>query len=136
MVAIEDAWGYVGSTRTAGYAYGQLAATATEPAAGPKVENVNDRRSGGRREADIEQSRQIGELIGTITAMKQDFVEIREEMSVTRACVRELQSEVALKFRTAETVFKTLKVLGLIAVAILTFKLGDVRALWSMLFSG
>ena len=97
---------------------------------------MNDRRSGGRREADIEQSRQIGELIGTITAMKGDFEDIKEEMSVTRACVRELQSEVALKFRTAETVFKTLKVLGLIAVAILTFKLGDVRALWQMLFSG
>lgn len=96
---------------------------------------MNDRRSGGRREADIEQSRQIGELIGTIKAMNSDFASIKDEMAVTRALVRELQSEIALKFRTAETVFKTLKVLGLIAVAILTFKLGDVKSLWSALFS-
>ena len=95
-----------------------------------------ERRGGERRAGDMQQSQQIGELIGTISSMKQDFGEIKEEMAVTRAIVRELQSDVALKFRTAETVFKTLKVLGLIAVAILTFKLGDVRALWSMLFSG
>ncbi len=95
-----------------------------------------ERRGGERRAGDMQQSQQIGELIGTISSMKQDFGEIKDEMAVTRAIVRELQSEVALKFRTAETVFKTLKVLGLIGIAILTFKLGDIRALWQMLFNG
>jgi len=100
---------------------------------------MNDRRESGRRAADLEQSRQIGELLGTLNEVKANLDghinNLREEMSVTRALVRELQTEIALKFRTAETVFKTLKVLGLIVVAILTFKFGDIRALWSTFFS-
>lgn len=94
-----------------------------------------ERREGERRATDVQQSQQIGELIGTITSMKTAFVEIKEEMASTRAIVRELQTDVALKFKTAETVFKTLKILGLLVVAVLTFKFGDIKSLWSTFFS-
>ena len=92
---------------------------------------MTERREGDRRAADL----QLGELIGTITAMKTAFVEIKEEMAATKTLVLELQTDVALKFRTAETVFKTLKILGLIIGALLTFKFGDIKTLWSAFFS-
>lgn len=95
---------------------------------------IVERRAENRRLADMQQSQQIGEMIGTLNEVKANFVELKEEFGVTRALVRELQSDIALKFRTAETVFKTLKVLGLIAIAILTFKFGDIRSLWNTFF--
>jgi len=38
------------------------------------------------------------------------------------------------KFHTAEVVFKTLKFLGLVVVAVLSLKFGDIPRLWSHFF--
>ena len=95
---------------------------------------VNERRGGDRRSTDVQQSQQIGELVGTLNEVKANFLEMRQEMEDTRTLVLKLQSDVALKFKTAETVFKTLKFIGLAVIAVLTFKFGDIRVLWSTFF--
>lgn len=45
-----------------------------------------------------------------------------------------LEKRVDEKFRTAEATFRVLKGIGLIVVAALTFKFGDVTSLWNKWF--
>lgn len=45
-----------------------------------------------------------------------------------------LEQRVEDKFKTAEATFRVLKGIGLIVVAVLTFKFGDVSSLWAKWF--
>ena len=45
-----------------------------------------------------------------------------------------LEARVDEKFKTAEATFRVLKVLGLVLVAVLTFKFGDLPGLWGKFF--
>ena len=76
---------------------------------------------------------QLGYLVGKVEELTDHVKEVARDGSETRQLVVDLQQEVALKFKTAEVVFKTLKVLGLIIGAVLTFKFGDIKALWELL---
>lgn len=78
---------------------------------------------------------QLGYLTGMVEGLADHIQSISKEGKETREIVLTLQKEVALKFKTAETVFKTLKFLGLIVIAVLTFKFGDIRALWQTFFN-
>jgi hypothetical protein len=49
--------------------------------------------------------------------------------------VNALEKRVEDKLRTAELVFRFVKFSGLAALAVLTFKFGDVKALWLALTS-
>ena len=46
-----------------------------------------------------------------------------------------LEQRVDEKFKTAEATFRVLKIIGLIAMATLTAKFGDLPGLWHNLFS-
>jgi len=46
----------------------------------------------------------------------------------------ELEKTVEGKFKTAETVFKTLKFMGLVSMAILTLRFGDIVKLYHYIF--
>lgn len=73
---------------------------------------------------------------------------IEQEVGYLKAKVEEIQSDsirmeqkldnlselVAKKFTTAETMFTVVKFLGLAAVALITFKFGDIKELWGYLF--
>lgn len=69
----------------------------------------------------------IDEKIGYLTAM------VEEQGKDLRAAVKKLdalEERVDQKFKTAEATFRVLKGLGLITVAVLTFKFGDLPGLW------
>lgn len=73
----------------------------------------------------------LEEKIGYLVA------KVEEQGSDLKAAVVKLdalEKRVDQKFQTAETTFRVLKGLGLIVVAVLTFKFGDLPALWKAFF--
>ncbi len=69
----------------------------------------------------------LGYLIAKTEEMQKDQQELKGRFDA-------LEQRVDGKFRTAETTFRILKAAGLIAVAVLTFKFGDVTTLWHKVF--
>lgn len=89
-----------------------------------------DRRGFDRRQTDLV----LGEMVGTIKEMKEDLRSLRESTEENRQRISNLHDEVTAKFNTAETVFKTLKVVGLVIIAVATFKFGDIKGILTTLF--
>lgn len=74
---------------------------------------------------DIEQ--QVGYLVAKIEEQGDD---IKKLMGRVDAMDRLL----AEKLNTVETVFKVIKFAGIVIVAVLTFKFGDIAKWWTFLF--
>lgn len=74
----------------------------------------------------------IDERVGYLIA------KVEEQGSDLKAAVKKLdalEERVDQKFKTAEATFRVLKALGLIVVAVLTFKFGDLPGLWNQFWS-
>jgi hypothetical protein len=65
----------------------------------------------------------VGYILAKLEEMSEDGKELKGRFDA-------LEQRVETKFRTAETTFRILKYAGLISVAVLTFKFGDVVTLW------
>lgn len=83
-----------------------------------------------RRESD----QQIGYLLGKMEefgdTLKQHLKDDTDVLGRIHEKLDKLEDKVSEKFTTVETVFKVLKFIGLALVAVLTFKFGDIAALW------
>ena len=82
----------------------------------------------------LDKEQQIGYLISQLNEQKEMLTRI-DTLVLDRIDSRldALEKLVESKFRTAEIVFKTLKVIFLLAVAVLTWKWGDLPSLWASL---
>lgn len=75
----------------------------------------------------LDEQQQIGFLIASVADLQAEQREIRKDLN-------ELAKLVGDKFKTAELTFKILKFIGLVLVAVLTFKFGDISKLWIYFF--
>ena len=73
----------------------------------------------------------IEEKLGYLIAKVE---EISKDSKAMGAKLETLETRVDDKFKTAEATFRILKFIGYAAVAVLTFKFGDVPALFDKLF--
>ena len=71
------------------------------------------------------------EQLGYLTARVEDLARDQEAL---REKFDKLEILIAKKFATAETLFNVFKFIGLAAIAVLTFKFGDISKLWNTFF--
>ena len=83
-----------------------------------------------RRAADL----QLGHVIGVVEGLAEKLEGIENKQDRLEGQVAELEKRVTEKFTTVETTFKVLKFVGLVAVAIITLKWGEVSKLWDIFF--
>jgi len=69
-------------------------------------------------------------LTDQVNQLVNQMEEVRKDIKLMIEQHNELKLNVALKFRTAETVLKTIKYLVLAGFAVLTFKFGDLSKIW------
>lgn len=69
----------------------------------------------------------LGYLIAKVEELGEDMRELKGKYNA-------LEQRVDEKFKTAEATFRVLKILGLITIAVLSFKFGDLPSLWRGLF--
>lgn len=69
----------------------------------------------------------LGYLIAKVEEQGKDLKTVTERFDA-------LEREVREKFKTVETTFRVLKFLGYAVAAVLTFKFGDLPALWKNFF--
>jgi hypothetical protein len=70
----------------------------------------------------------IGYLLAKQEEQKSDLVRVEQK-------VDSLTEMVSTKFATAETVFKVVKFLGIVVVAIVTLQFGDIAKWFNFLFT-
>ena len=69
----------------------------------------------------------VGYLLAKQEENKSDMVRVEQK-------VDELTTMVSSKFATAETVFKVLRFLGIVVVALATLQFGDIAKWWAFFF--
>lgn len=69
----------------------------------------------------------LGYLDAQVDLLQERFDKLEERFD-------RLESLIEGKLATAEAIFSVIKFIGLAAVAILTFKFGDISRLWTTLF--
>jgi hypothetical protein len=69
----------------------------------------------------------VGYLLAKQEEQKSDMVRVEQK-------VDSLTELVSLKFATAETVFKVIKFLGIVVVAVATLQFGDIAKWFNFLF--
>ena len=75
----------------------------------------------------LDEQQQIGYLISEVK-------DLRLEQDNLRRKVDNLHELIMDKFKTAELTLRIFKFIGLVVVAVLTFKFGDISKLWSYFF--
>ena len=69
----------------------------------------------------------VGYLMAKAEEQKGDLVRVEQK-------VDSLTELVSTKFATAETVFKVVRFLGIVVIAIATLQFGDIAKWWAFLF--
>jgi hypothetical protein len=69
----------------------------------------------------------VGYILAKLEEMSEDGKELKGRFDA-------LEQRVETKFKTAEATFRVLKGVGLVAVAVLTLKFGDITTTWRQWF--
>jgi hypothetical protein len=69
----------------------------------------------------------VGYILAKLEEMQVDGKELKGRFDA-------LEQRVETKFKTAEATFRVLKGIGLVAIAVLTLKFGDVTTTWRQWF--
>ena len=83
----------------------------------------------------MNEDQQLGMLTQSVADAAEDHEDLVTRFESLQTRFDQLEKLITKKLTTVETVFKTLRFLGYLVVAIATFHFGDIPKLWVSFFS-